>query len=166
MVVVAVVLIVAVVAGWLRGGRLRRLGAVTFRGGWLLGVALAAQLAGGQWPALVVAQVAPLAFAWLNRALPGMRLVLAGVALNAAVILANGGMPVAGGSVTADGRHRALRSGDHLATLADVVALRPLGVVVSAGDLVLAAGVAVLVVALMLRLPAQPVERGGEPVAQ
>lgn len=147
---VLVVLAVAVVVGWGRGGRVGGLSGAAFGAGWLLVVALAARLALASGvapgPALVVAQLAPLGFAWVNRRLPGMPLVGLGAALNAAVVLANGAMPVAA-AMAAGGRHRPLERGDALVVLADVMPV--FGVLVSLGDLVLAAGLLVLVPALM-----------------
>lgn len=171
MTLVVVVLSVALGTGRLLGGRITRLASVTFCRSWLLGVALAAQIVVFAAPgtaatiALAVSQVAPLGFLWANRTLPGMPAIALGFGLNAAVILANGAMPVATGGVPT-GRHRLMQPGDALTFLADVVPLPPLGIMVSVGDLVLAFGVGVLVIRLMLRLPAQPVQRRGEPVAQ
>ncbi|MGH3664575.1 MAG: DUF5317 domain-containing protein, partial [Egibacteraceae bacterium] len=113
-------------------------------------------------PLLGASQLALLGFLWANRFLPGMPLIFAGFALNAAVILANGGMPVdrdaleavvSGAAAFEPGKHRLLAPGDPLPWLADVIPLRPLRTVVSAGDVVLAAGVAVLVANLMLLDP-------------
>ena len=97
-----------------------------------------------------------LTFASRNRSLPGMPLVLLGLGLNLVVVAANGGMPVRGGALVDAGlvepgelpavdlgARRHLESpDDHLAFLGDVVAVPALREVVSAGDLVLAAGLA------------------------
>lgn len=165
----------ALAVGRLRGGRLADLGQAPFCRSWWLVVALAAQVAlrTGVAPVVLllgVAQIAPLVFAWANRRLPGMRLVAAGLALNTAVILTNGAMPVSGvalralgvnGAVLPAGRHRLLEQGDYLPWLADVVPLPALGMVVSLGDVLLAVGVAVLVASLSAATPpSAPARRG------
>lgn len=105
-----------------------------------------------------------LAFALLNRRLSGLRLVLAGLLLNAAVILPNGGMPVSEAAIRASGQGEMLRAfveegatKHHLMTEEDV--LRPLGdvigipppirQVVSVGDVLIYAGIVWFVVAAM-----------------
>lgn len=144
------VLAAGLVVGRLRGGHVRALSGVTLRAGGLLVVALTARVALGfglaPETALVIGQVAPLGFAWANRALPGMPLVGVGAALNAVVMLANGAMPVAAPLADAP-RHRPLAASDALPLLADIVPLP--GATVSLGDLVLAVGVLALVPALM-----------------
>lgn len=190
MVLTVVTVAAAVVVGWLRGGTLRHLAAIELRGAWLLGLSVAAQLAlwlatrlADAGPALAVpllglSQAALLAFLWANRLQPGIALAFLGFALNATVILANGGMPVERAALAAvssgpvditPGKHRFLQPGDRLPWLADVIALPPLKTVVSVGDIVLAAGVGVLVTARMQpsrratgrRSGADPVGRGG-----
>lgn len=173
MLVVTCVLAGAVVAGWAAGGRLRNLGQVHLRLVWLVFTAVGLQLAlaavsftGGpvqDWSRLLLtgSHVALVGFVWANRALPGMLLVVCGFGLNAAVIVVNGAMPVAREALVAaggaghvhPGKHRLLEPGDHLATLADVIPVPPLSTVASLGDLVLAAGVTVLVFNLMRRTP-------------
>ncbi|MBA2528948.1 MAG: DUF5317 family protein [Euzebyales bacterium] len=169
-----------VAVGYLRGGRLRNLASVRLRAIWLVFAAVGAQAALALLvragipgsvvavPLLGLSQLLLLSFLWANRMLPGMLLVFLGFAMNAAVIVANGGMPVdeealravaTGPSDFAAGKHRLLRPGDPLPLLADVIALPPLVVVVSAGDVVLAAGVAILLSDLMLRHPPQPGRR-------
>lgn len=172
MLLVAVTIIGAVGYGWLRGGRVVNLGRVTLRRWWLLAAAVAFQalLAGltaaGSGTAaapvlLALSQLSLLGFIWMNRLVPGMTLVLLGLALNAAVILANGGMPVDLGALRAlsadgvpaepfvAGKHRVLAAGARLPWLADIIALPVLRSVVSVGDVALAAGAAVLVAGLM-----------------
>jgi len=100
--------LLAGLAGILRGGQLHNLGHLRLRGSWIPLVMFALQLVvvifpmgrGAAWfrlgPWVTVATYALLmAFLMANRRLPGLRLVLLGAALNLAVILANGGyMPV------------------------------------------------------------------------
>lgn len=105
-----------------------------------------------------------LAFALLNVRLPGMPLVLVGLAMNAAVILPNGGMPVGREAIERSGqeemlqllveegaaKHHLLTEDDVLTPLADVIPIpKPVGQIVSVGDLFLYAGVAWLIVAVM-----------------
>ncbi|MEX0658599.1 MAG: DUF5317 family protein [Egibacteraceae bacterium] len=171
MVLVLATVLCAVLIGYARGGRLANLGYVHLRQGWLVLASVVAQvvlaavsMAGGPTaamapPMLLVSHVALLAFVVCNRILPGMLLVFAGFAMNAAVITANGAMPVARDALLAvsrgeattitPGKHRLLAEGDLLTPLADIFAIPVLRTVVSAGDVVLAAGVAILVVNLM-----------------
>ena len=176
MLLAAATLVPAVLIGYARGGRLHHLAEV--RLAWLpaIGVAVAAQaglaaLAALGGPvdtvgrALLVASLAAvLAFVWANRHLPAMWLVAAGFALNAAVILPNGAMPVSpeaiaalGGDAVIDpGKHRLLSSDDVLPWLADVIPVPGLRIVVSVGDIALALGVAALVERLMRGQPRHP----------
>ena len=78
---------------------------------------------------------------------------LVGAAMNLAVMVPNGGMPVspaaldaigAGSVDVADGnlyKHRLLDDGTVLAALGDVIPVRPLGMAASAGDVVLLVGI-------------------------
>lgn len=104
-----------------------------------------------------------LAFAWVNRRLPALWLVIAGLALNLVVIGVNGGMPVSARAVEVAGadprglaasgtlKHHLMEPDDVLTPLADVIGIpEPVGAVVSIGDLLLYVGVAVLVVSVML----------------
>jgi hypothetical protein len=108
-----VILLLALLAGWLLGlgcacwqERLYRLPSLAFP--WLAFLAFIPQLPAFYLPVtraclpdalasagLIASQPLLLVFAWLNRKLAGMRLLLIGLALNLAVILANGGwMPI------------------------------------------------------------------------
>lgn len=101
-------LIAAALIGLLTGGDLRRVANVDLRSAWIPLAMLALQLAlvlFPRWqgdrlfslrPGVTLASYALLiGFIWANRRLSGMKLVLAGAALNLAVIAANGGhMPV------------------------------------------------------------------------
>jgi hypothetical protein len=104
-----------------------------------------------------------IAFAWVNRRLPALWLVMAGLLLNILVIAVNGGMPVSAGAIETAGaraddllgsgtaKHHLMGPGDTLEPLADVIGIPPpIGAVISIGDVLLYAGVAVLVVAVML----------------
>lgn len=171
----------ALLVGYARGGRLANLARVRLHRGWLVAVAVVTQalltavgaldgpvesLTG---PVLLASHLALLVFVWRNRLLPGMALIFAGFAMNALVITANGAMPVSrealfavsGGATTVipPGKHRLLADGDSLVWLADIIPIPVLRTVVSAGDVVLGAGVAILVVNLMLAFPPPPGRR-------
>ena len=169
MVLVVLTVAVALVAGLLRGGRLRHLADAPVRAGVLVAVAAGAQvlhaLAPGPVAAVVLtgmSEAALLAFLWCNRYLAGTVLAAVGSGLNTAVILANGAMPVSSDAILAisrhpaeitAGRHRLLADSDALPELADVIALPLLRTVVSIGDIVLAAGLGLLVIDLMRPRP-------------
>jgi hypothetical protein len=101
----------------------------------------------------------------MNARVPGMALASAGLVLNAVVILLNLGMPVlpeavsvAGGSIAVlnsmDFAHNVVNARTMLPVLADVLPIPgPAGVrgVASAGDIVLACGVAVCLSGAMIR---------------
>jgi hypothetical protein len=173
MVLVLPTLLVAVLVGYLLGGRLNRIGDARLRGGRFLvaamglqGVAVLAQRAGRALPdgahaGLALASLAALLIvAVRNRRIAGMALAGAGVALNLLVIAVNGAMPVSLDALRTvqprlvdlpGGLHRAVPDGGRLGLLGDVVALPLLGAVISPGDILLAIGGAVSVVALMVR---------------
>lgn len=112
---------------------------------------------GGSGLLLAAGLVALAAFVARNRHLLGFGVLLVGLAMNAAVVVANGGMPVRAEAlvraevataeelVTTDvgvGRHLE-RTDDVLVVLADIIPVRALRTVVSFGDLVAAMGIAV-----------------------
>jgi Family of unknown function (DUF5317) len=164
-------LVLAVAVGRVAGGRVARLAGLPLAGWPLVIVAAAAQAGGAALAVAVgapgpyaagslVATVAVVCFLARNRALHGVPLVAAGLACNAAVVTANGGMPVSAaaarvagvafGPIAAglDPRHVVAGAGTTLGFLADRFPL-PFPVrpeVVSAGDVLVAAGVALLVV--------------------
>jgi len=163
---VLVVLLTAVLVGRLAGGDLDRLGRLPLRAKRLVVAGLGAQLvgtvAGGAVYAVGLALSAALAVAFLvaNRGARGTGLVGLGVAANALVVGLNGAMPVsldaaarAGIGTSAillgeDPRHEVADDRTRLRALSDVVPvplpLRPQ--VVSPGDVLVAAGLAQLVV--------------------
>jgi hypothetical protein len=162
---VLVVLAVALAVGWARGGSLDRLGALPLRSRRLVLGAFAAQLLGtvigGPFYPIGLAASAGLVVAFLvrNRGVRGTGLVALGLLANALVVGANGAMPVsayaagrAGVGVQdlltgADPRHSLAGPDTRLGRLGDVVPvplpLRP--EVVSAGDVLVAAGLGQLV---------------------
>lgn len=179
---VVAVLLVGLLLGWLGGGSLDRLGGVTLRSRRLVVAALLVQLGGTVvggpfYPAGLVASVLlVIAFLARNRGLTGTGLVALGLLLNALVVGANGAMPVSLAATAragvgtgdllagADLRHEPADATTRLAWLGDVVPVplpyRP--EVVSPGDVLVAAGLAQLVVAGMLAWRAAvPVDRSG-----
>jgi len=153
------------VIGWARGGRFGTLARASVRALPLLGagvlLVVCAQLPQAAVPArLLVAAgyLAALGMLWINRDRPWLPLVLIGTALNAAVIVANGGrMPVARDAIEragrtvgpallagADPRHVLAAPGSPLGVLGDRWAFHAggFGVVLSAGDVLLAVGIA------------------------
>ncbi len=161
--------VLALALGVVRGGTMRRLGLVPLRWWPVVLVAVTAQLAGAliggasYVVGLAVSAVLAVAFLLVNRRLPGVPLLALGLLLNAAVVTANGAMPVslyaaarAGLSTGpigdgADPRHVLADADTRLRGLDDVVPVpwpvRP--EVLSPGDVLVAAGLAQLVVAGM-----------------
>jgi hypothetical protein len=166
-----VVLLGAIALGYARGGTLDRLGHLHLRWKRLVVAALVLQVLGGlaggwRYPlglALSAALVG--AFLVLNRGVRGTGLVALGLAANALVVLLNGAMPVSGDALGrarlstqdilsgADPRHELLGPDTRAAWLADRVPVFLPGrtEVVSSGDVLVAAGLAELVVVGMGR---------------
>jgi len=170
------VIVVSCVVGTLRGGTMNNLSRLHLAGWPLVFVALAVQASGSfsgvralYVTGMVVSSLLVTVFVVRNRLLPGMALVALGFLLNALVVAANGAMPVtqeaadrAGVSTVGlyrntDAKHELADGDTLLLPLADVIAV-PLPAplergsnVVSIGDVVLAAGIGVLVVNAMLR---------------
>ena len=159
--------IAALAAGGWRGGArppLRWVPLLLVSAGTLVVVEAGGVPSGAGLAALVVADAAVLAFSARNVALAGMPAVLAGVALNVVVTLANGGMPVEGDALVragvaepsdlraidlGPGRHLEAAEDDVLGVLDDRIPLPPLREVLSVGDVVLAAGLAVVTFGLL-----------------
>ena len=174
--------------GLLAGGRLSRLGSRSLRlwpllMGGLGAQLLSAEVGGGASFALLVASYALLAgFAAANVVVVGMWLVGLGIGLNLVVIGLNGGMPVRESALRAAGaldpdvpvelesasKHHLERPSDRLVALGDIIPVRPLGEVVSFGDVVMAVGVADVVVNLLRpaagRRARSDAEGEGEPI--
>lgn len=169
------VAVLAVIVGYLLGGRLR--GFERLRLWWwplgILGLAmqlapipdLPGDLAGFLSVGLLIGSyVLLLAFAARNILIAGFPLILLGLAMNFTVITANGGMPVSRQALIESGqtdavetlekgeatKHHLKGPDDLLVFLADVIAVgRPIRQVVSVGDLVIYAGVSSVVVTVM-----------------
>lgn len=156
---ILLVLIISVVVGVLRGGKLRNMTEIEFRAWWLLLIGFGVQLAAGFLPrdqhdlavALVLVSYLPLLLAvWLNRNCAGMWIAGIGVLMNFTVIAANGGMPVSAeaavlagqaGELVLDAKHVLLDETTRLPFLADIIPLPR--TVMSLGDVFLAIGVGV-----------------------
>lgn len=175
MTVILVVIVVGCLVGLARGGSLHNLAQLHLVAWPLVFVAVAAQALGafsGSSALYVLGMVASAllvtAFVALNRDRRGMPLVALGFLLNGIVVAFNGAMPVdqaaadrVGVSIVAlyrnaDAKHELADADTVLRPLADVIPVPlppPLDFgsnVVSAGDVVLAAGIGVLVVNGML----------------
>ena len=155
----------AVVVALLQGGSLERLAATKFRATPLLLFGLALQIVFGFWSpswmndaagltVLLVSNLFVLVWLIVNRPLPGLLIAAVGLLMNLAVITANGAMPVSADAVRAAGggeleisegalKHEVLDDETRLSFLGDIIPLPRLGIL-SAGDLVLAAGLALL----------------------
>jgi hypothetical protein len=164
-VLAGVALLVAVVAGWLTGGSLDRLGSLPLRSRRLVWSAFAAQavgaIVGGPVYAVGLA-VSAVLVAWFllrNRGIRGTGLVALGLLSNALVVGLNGAMPVSldaagrAGTTTQhilagdDPRHELADRDTRLREIGDIIPVpapwRP--EVVSPGDVLVAAGLAQLV---------------------
>jgi len=162
-----------VAVGVLRGGSLDNINRVRFRLPWLvflgLGLQIGVEVAAARFPEIERGVAGPLvlavsygfvgAFVALNFRFPGALLIGLGLALNLSVILANGAMPVSLWAMKVSGshaathlqnsvKHQAMGRGTRLGFLGDIIPVPPLGIV-SVGDVVLGAGVFVLVTRLM-----------------
>jgi Family of unknown function (DUF5317) len=172
--VILATLIIAIVLGFLLGGRLSNLACLRIRWMPLAIAGLALQLVpmpGRAWSlALLYVSFALLvAFAVANgrAGIPGAWLILAGILLNLTVIGLNQGMPVAREALVRSdqmdtlellakqggAKHHLARPTDRVVFLADVIPIRPIRQIVSLGDLVAYAGVVWLVVAGMRGRP-------------
>jgi Family of unknown function (DUF5317) len=171
---IVLILAVAVVAGFLAGGSLRPFEHLRVHWWAVAPIGLAIQGA----PVPMFTGVPPdvlgaalllgsygmlLAFASVNRRLPGAVLVFAGLALNLAVIAPNGGMPVdpvaarlaGAGSLSIEGtaKHHLMSADDVVPFLGDVIGIPPPArLVLSFGDVVLYVGLVVFVVTTMCGL--------------
>ncbi|GAC1315472.1 MAG: hypothetical protein NVSMB12_11130 [Acidimicrobiales bacterium] len=153
------------------GGRLGNLAAARVRSVALLIAGAGGQVAvtaGGLRGALgfafvLASYVALAGFAARNLAIAGMGVVLLGVALNLAPIVADGGMPVEGGAIvrarvapledvaglTFGAKRHLAHPGDHLRVLDDTIPDWLTHEVLSAGDLVVGVGVGAVVASLV-----------------
>ncbi len=183
MLLALILLVLGVISGLLRGGRLDNITGVRFRLPWLVFLGLALQVGAealaAMFPGIQRGLTGPIvlmisygfvvAFVALNVRYPGTILIGAGLLLNLTVILANGAMPVSLSAVREAGgrlphlqnevKHRVMGPGTRLGLLGDIIPLPPLGVV-SLGDVVLGAGVFLMVDRLVTSSPDPPPEPG------
>jgi hypothetical protein len=169
--------LVGVVAGYAAGGRLANIATVRLRALWLLWSAAAIQAAQYHLPPLrrfiqddigvpMLAIVFAVVLGWVALNLArwprpmqlAAGLIVLGAIVNGLAIAANGRMPYARQaavrahiSATVTGpKHQPADDATRLAFLGDVIAVPPLGKVISAGDLLIAVGVGAAV-AMALR---------------
>ncbi len=158
---------IGIVAGYLLGGRLDRLGDLQFRWAWLAVAGLVVQvglfspvlapLVGDLGPAIYVASTAAVFIAVLrNWRIPGLAIVAVGAASNLLAIAANGGvMPASPEAVAALGlgategfSNSVVMTDPALRPLTDIFALPtwlPAANVFSIGDVLIGVGVAVAI---------------------
>ena len=155
---------IALGLGLWRGGSLEALADTRLRWVVLLVEGLLIQLAFDLWDppgltragalaVLLISNAAVVAFLMLNRQIPGMLLIAAGVLLNTIVITANQAMPVSPTAAARAGlepppavsdelKHERLDADTRLSWLGDVIPVPGVKEVLSIGDVVLALGVA------------------------
>jgi hypothetical protein len=155
----ALVLVISIAVGFLRGGKLRNLTEIRVTMWWLLPVGFLLLGASGFIPTdersiavgfVLVSYLPLLLFVWLNRDLTGIWIAGFGILMNFTVILINGGMPVLEAAAELAGNNGQLVLGPkyvlltdvtRLAFLADIIPLP--GAVLSLGDVFLAIGTGV-----------------------
>jgi Family of unknown function (DUF5317) len=169
------VVVLSVWLGYLLGGRLHHLEAIRPRWWGLVLLGLAIQFVplpeGGAGTDLMIRNAVLalsysllIVFGLVNLRMPGMFLVIAGLACNMTVIVVNGGMPASAQALIDSGqedvlaylqdqgadKHHLLTDDDQLTFLADIIAVpEPIGQAVSVGDIILYAGLTWLIVAAM-----------------
>jgi hypothetical protein len=160
MLVLGIALLAALLVPLVTRGSYERLLGTKLHWGWLLAVGLAIQIAlefaspprrywhNFGYGLLVASYVLVLAFCARNVVLRGMSIVLIGIACNAAVIVANQGMPVKippewRNQPWADAtlKHHPQQPGEQLLVLSDIIIVKePFDNVLSFGDLILVVG--------------------------
>jgi hypothetical protein len=169
------VVLISVCLGYVLGGRLHRLEAIRPRWWGLVIVGLGVQFVplpeGGAGTDLIIrttvlsiSYTLLVTFALINVRMPGMFLVLIGLACNFAVIALNGGMPASAEALIDSGqedvlvylqeegadKHHLLTDEDDLTFLADVIPVpQPVGQAISVGDVFVYVGLVWLIVAAM-----------------
>lgn len=182
----ALVILFGVSVGYLTGGRLSRFESMRLRWWWLaiagLGIQFVPLPAGSSGTDLLVRTLVLslsytllVVFAAVNIRVPGMVLILIGLACNFAVIAANGGMPVRAQALLDSGqedvlaslenaaKHHLMTDEDTLQFLGDVIAVpQPIGQAISVGDVFMYTGLIWLIVAAMrARTPSASLEEPG-----
>jgi hypothetical protein len=162
----AIFVVVALLGALALGGSLHQLASAPFRHPWLVFAGLILQVGVQLWAArglsettsfalLLLSMATIVVFLVLNLRLPGMALAGVGLALNLAVIAANGAMPVAPRAAASIGltisedqaglKHEVMDDDTSLPWLGDAIPVAPLRTVLSLGDVVLALGLALFV---------------------
>jgi hypothetical protein len=189
----ALVILFGVLVGYLTGGRLSRFESMRPRWWWLalagLGIQQFVPLPEGDAGTDLLVRTLVLSlsytllvvFAAVNIRVPGMVLILIGLACNFAVIAANGGMPVRAQTLRESGqedvlalleedgeedgaaKHHLMTDEDTLRFLGDVIAVpQPIGQAISVGDVFMYTGLIWLIVAVMrARTPSWSPEEPG-----
>ena len=173
---ILLVVIGAIIAGYLSGGSLREFPTVRTRWWWLAlaGVAMQLVTGGGTLETLLLLAsfVVLLVYVAANLRAPGYALILLGLLLNFAVIAANQGMPVTREALVASGqtdtlpelasnaegqKHFLAGDGTRLLVLGDVIALgSPIRQAVSIGDILVHLGIGWFIVMAMRRRDRSP----------
>ena len=154
---VAIGLVLGVVVGTFRGGRLSQLSELKPRYAALAFAGLLLQSVNppGSWPLvlLILSFVLLTAFALANIRIVGFTAILAGVVLNFAVIAINGGMPVAREAIIASGQEGTLAPLLEHPGAKHHLAGPNVSQVISVGDLFTYGGMAVVIAGAMRRRP-------------
>jgi hypothetical protein len=173
MLLIPAIVVLAVLTGYVAGGRLRGFEGLDVHWWLLVFVGLGLQLVPVPETTLVTARIAGtlllmasygllLAFIAVNRWIPGARVMAVGLLLNLVVVGLNAGMPVspaaietAGGHVSElayrdDPKHHVMTDEDIAGVLGDVIPVpNPVGIVLSIGDVLLYAGIGWFVIQVM-----------------
>jgi hypothetical protein len=191
MLLLAGAVLIAIVIGYLTGGRLKNLGGYVLKWWWLALGGLLLQLVPypesfPDWmaiAALLLSFAMLLVFAWVNRRKAGFVVILFGLALNTLVIAVNQGMPVTHEAlVNSDqedlldylikhggAKHHLATDNDKLLALGDVIGIpKPFGQAISIGDVFVYVGLIVAIAGAMRERsgatePARPPEPGSPP---
>jgi hypothetical protein len=160
-----IALVLGCVAGLAMGGKFANLRRMSLGKVRLLLAGAFCEFAGDRWVSGWAGAVVVVAGFLLLFGFAVRNIKLTGMVLVAAL---DGGMPVRGvpAGVTSGPRHHGEKPGDHLIGLADVVHIAPLGEMVSAGDIVLAVGVATVIAGLMRPARRETATADGAPRAQ
>jgi hypothetical protein len=180
--------LLGLVAGFVRGGRFRRVGVAGFRRWPLLVAGVAFQVVGPWLPdgvgvtAVVLSFALLIVFALSNLQLTGMAVVTIGMAMTATTIAVNGGMPVRAAAVVDAGiaeeadvadlegvdlgpKRHLERDDDTLMVLSDIIPVALSREVLSFGDLVMSFGLADVLYRLLRRQPRRGVPPAVDEVA-
>jgi len=193
--VVPELILIALLVGWISGGKFWRLAEAKIRHVWLIFVPLGLYLVSWAPPfvksplflgiSAVVEKIALIVVALYNLRLPGMKLILIGLLLNVIALSFNGGMMPAseGALIAAFGqeylnqarnsvhvRSAIMDASTELGFLCDIIAAKRPFVLVpavySVGDLVMSIGIFICIIAIMRTpLPSESNSARGESIA-